>query len=354
MKIGFVTFWFTRGQAVVSRQIKQVFEQAGHECHVLARPDKLLGRVRNDGEWRDPRLTVASQWAIPQAELLAWAQATRLDVVFFFQNEEFSSIAALRRSGVKTIGTFMWEMLSPGHGEEIDQAFDCVYCLHAAQTDLMSRRGVMTVRVHWGCWPELSAWQKTARDDSDPIKYYYPGGYLERRRPIRRTVKAFLNAGLPNARLLVKSVRPIDPAGRIDHPTVEYVAGDFGPDDYRALLSDCDVVLSNTRWEGLGLVFYEAIAMGIPLIAPDFPPMRDNVRHGLTGMLVPCSTTRQAPSGIPAADVSVRALTKAIRAIADRRLIDQFEANTLRIGNLDFSWERTRGDLIRLLDAVAG
>ncbi len=110
-----------------------------------------------------------------------------------------------------------------------------------------------------------------------------------------------------------------------------------------------DVVLSNTRWEGLGLVFYEAIAFGKPLICPDFPPMNENVRDGLTGLAVPCRTRATAPSGIPAADARIADLARAIRRLADRRVVARMSRATLTMRDQDYDWARTRAGYLRLL-----
>lgn len=354
MRIGFVSFWFTRGQAFVTREIKRVYEEAGHQTFVLARPDKLVGRVRTDGVWSDGNLRVASRWEIPKAELLTWAAEHQLDVAFFFQNEQFDEVRALRQAGVRTVGTFMWELLSRESAKRIPESFDCIYALHAAQIAHFSRVGILAHRVHWGCWPELAGCEREVGSDRQPLTFYYPAGYLEARRPTTFTVKAFLRAQLPNARLLVKSVKPIAPRERVEHPSVTYLAGDLERREYLELLRSCDVVLANTRWEGLGLVFYEAIALGLPIVCPDFPPMSENVRHGLTGLLVTCRTHRKAPSGIPAAEARRRPLVQAIRRIGDRSVLRAMSRNTLRMRDLDYNWERTRGDLLRLLDHVGG
>ena len=42
---------------------------------------------------------------------VGWAKQTGIDVCFFDQNYEFDAVAALRGSGVRTIGRFVWERL---------------------------------------------------------------------------------------------------------------------------------------------------------------------------------------------------------------------------------------------------
>lgn len=57
--------------------------------------------------------------------------------------------------------------------------------------------------------------------------------------------------------------------------------------DIERILGASDVLLFPSLWEGLGLVAIEANAAGIPVVASDVPGLREAVRHGETGFLVP-------------------------------------------------------------------
>lgn len=352
MRIGFVSFWFNRGQAFVTKAIRSIYREAGHETFVLARPDRTKGRVRTDDVWAEEGVEVASGNDIAEAEYLAWAQRLGIEVCFLFQNEQFAEVAALRRAGVVTVGTFMWEKFRPEDAAPALAAYDLVYAMNACDADRYARLGILAPRVRWGCWPELLGREVPQRTADAPVVFYYPAGYLETRRAIRPTVEAFLRANARGARLLVKSVRPVPEDERIDDPRVTWHGEDLSRAEYLDRLRSCDVCLSNTRWEGLGLVIYEAIAMGLPVIAPDFPPMSENVRHGLTGLLVPLRRfgRGRAPSGIPAADVSPSDLTDAVRRLASRETVSRMSANALRLRDDDYRWDRTRADFLGLLD----
>ena len=248
----------------------------------------------------------------------------------------------------------MWEKLRPDQAPAVRQAYDLVYAMNACDQDRYARMGLLCPRVRWTCWPELSGRDVSPRRRDAPVVFYYPAGYLESRRAIEPTVKAFLAARAPNARLLVKSVKPVPSAARIEDPSVVYHGEDLSRAQYLDLLQSCDVCLANTRWEGLGLGIFEAIAMGLPVIAPDFPPMSENVRHGLTGVLVPLRRFGRgtAPSGIPAADVRHAELTAAVRRLADRAECARMSANVLEMRDADYTWDRTRADVLRLMDLV--
>ena len=159
MRIGIVAYWFNRGQAVVARQIRATLEELGHETFVLARPTRKSnirpGWVDTEGVWAQEGVTTASDYLIPAAEYAAWAEAVQPDLVMFDQNYQFDEIAQLRRSGVRTIGRFVWEHFSAEHVDPASAAFDRIYSLTACEQQRYTELGIETPRVRWGCFPDL-------------------------------------------------------------------------------------------------------------------------------------------------------------------------------------------------------
>ena len=58
-------------------------------------------------------------------------------------------------------------------------------------------------------------------------------------------------------------------------------------DDVPELLCAADVFVSPSRWEGLGSVLLEAMALEAPIVASDLPAVREVVTDGVTALLVP-------------------------------------------------------------------
>ena len=88
-------------------------------------------------------------------------------------------------------------------------------------------------------------------------------------------------------------------------------------DEHLRLFASCDVCLGPSRWEGLGLFLYEAIAFGMPQITNDSPPMNEVVSDGVNGLLVADVQDDVAPSGIPSMKPDVAGLTAAIERLAE-------------------------------------
>ncbi len=63
--------------------------------------------------------------------------------------------------------------------------------------------------------------------------------------------------------------------------------GQVSEEEKVALLRHCDVYVLPTRYEGFGLPLLEAMACGTAIVSSDIPVVREVVRHGESGLLVP-------------------------------------------------------------------
>ena len=81
-------------------------------------------------------------------------------------------------------------------------------------------------------------------------------------------------------------------------PRIELVIDDMPTDEHLRLFASCDVCLGPSRWEGLGLFLYEAIAFGMPQITNDSPPMNEVVtrRRQRAARRRPSRTTPPPPA----------------------------------------------------------
>src|SRR5215211_7613998 len=186
MRIGVCSYWFNRGQAIVGRQLRSALDAMGHETFVLARPNRPTSPrpdVIDRGDvWDQPGVTAASAWEIPARDYLDWATATGVEIVFFDQNYGFEGIAELRRSGVRTVGRFVWEQFAPDHVSAATEAFDLIYSLTACERERYAEMGIDSPRIPWGIHPELLEYAK--RDhaaNGGPVVYFYPAGFLTKR-----------------------------------------------------------------------------------------------------------------------------------------------------------------------------
>ena len=376
MRIGIVAYWFNRGQAVVARQIRSALDELGHETFVLARPTRKTNIrpdwIDREGVWDQEGVTAASDYLVPWEEYEAWAGEIRADLVMFDQNYQFDEIARLRRSGVRTVGRFVWEHFSDEHVEAAGEAFDVVYSLTAAERERYAGMGIESPRVRWGCPEELVAFgeqlaassEQQAAGSSAGVTFLFPGGFMSKRKPLAETIEAFRAAEGDELRMVVKAqverqakkvermARGGSRFGRRDR-RIELLTADLPTEEYLRMLASADVCLAPSRWEGLGLHLFEATALGVPIVTNDNPPMNEVVLDGVNGLLVPGVRAGNAPrSGIPAFLPDVPALTAAIERLADPGLRAELAAGA-RSRREELSWATTRSDLAALVERVA-
>jgi 1,2-diacylglycerol 3-alpha-glucosyltransferase len=354
MRVGICAFWFNRGQGVVARQLRTALDELGHETFVLGRPTKesfpMPQEAREDDVWAQRGVTAASQFAIPERELVGWAAEQGLDACFFDQNYEFDAVAALRSSGVRTIGRFVWERFSEEHVPGAGRAFDTIYAMTRAEQQRYATMGIEAPFLQWGIHPEYD--RITPHRTERPVSFHYHAGLLGKRKPFKEIITAFSATRNPDLKLIVKAqierrMKFLERTAKRDG-RIELVLADLPTDEHLQMCADANVCMAPARWEGLGLHLYEAIAFGQPIVCNDDPPMNELIADGVNGLLVRSHHDGDANSGIPAKTVDVPALTAAIERLADPALRAELERGALAARER-LSWDRTLASVADLV-----
>ena len=372
-RVGIVSKWFNRGQAFVARYVRDALEAQGHETFILARPTKdkgpMAAHVDRTGVWDQAGVTEASEWEVPLEEYRSWIEANSLEVVHWDNCYQHAEIAALRASGVKTVGRFVWEMFSPEDAEPAKGAYDVLYSMTRCEQQRYASFGIDSPYVPWGIHPELlelargldrsrtlgdpAARGREAEQADGIVRFYFPGALLGPRKPHKEVVEAFTNARGDNLRLIFKAqlerrMNYLNKAVEAD-PRISLVVDDMETSEHLKLFASCDVCLGPSRWEGLGLFLWEAAAFGMPQITNDSPPMNEVVRDGVNGILTADREDGSADSGIPSMKPDVASLTVAIERIARPEVYAQL-AEGAAATREEWSWERTSRAYGELID----
>lgn len=356
LRVGIISVWCNRGQAVVSRYIRNIFEDAGHETFVLARPTNEAGPIKGhvdveDPVWNVKNLTRGSAFEMPVDEYTRWAKANRLDVVFCDMNLQFKEITAIRELGVKTIGRFVWERVKADQAKSMKRAYDVVYSLtRCEQKRYLEDFEIESPYVRLGVFPDLVG--SAAKKRTDAIWFIFHGGLEGPRKPIAATIEAFSRVKSPHIRLLVKSQAVRGDGEGIDlqkDARIVYRCEDMPHDAYHEFFSSCQVCLAPARWEGLGVHLYESLAYGMPVISNDIPPINEVIVHGKSGLLVKSHRTGSRPGGVPIFDPDVDHLAQCIEELSDPRRLAAMVATTEEEARR-FSFERTREDYLALAE----
>jgi glycosyltransferase involved in cell wall biosynthesis len=114
--------------------------------------------------------------------------------------------------------------------------------------------------------------------------------------------------------------------------------GFIGEDEKVRLLQEAHVVATASRKEGWGLTVVEAAACGTPSVAFDVPGLRDAIRDGESGLLVPADDTA--------------ALAAAMRRVLeDAALRERLAAGAIAWASR-FTWDRAAAEIGELIDGA--
>ena len=150
-------------------------------------------------------------------------------------------------------------------------------------------------------------------------------------------------AQVPDARLVIigdgphKKALEAEAAGLGLGEAVEF-KGFMGGGELVEYLNKSHLLFNPSPKEGWGLTVVEANACGVPVVASDRPGLRDSVRDGETGFLVPYGDEEAFAR-------------KAVRLFRDRDLwLRMSGAAVERVGEL--TWERCAREMERLLEGI--
>ncbi len=134
-------------------------------------------------------------------------------------------------------------------------------------------------------------------------------------------------------------------------PRVVVRLEDLPLDQHLRLFASADVCVAPSRWEGLGLHLYESMALGLPVITNDNPPMNEVIADGVNGLLVRGRRRGRANSGIPAYLPSVRELSGAIAECTEAGRLAELRAGVADARRA-WTWQRTVADYRALLEGL--
>lgn len=168
-------------------------------------------------------------------------------------------------------------------------------------------------------------------------------GRLKRYKGVHHVIRAFAAMGHPTARLeiagagdyrpaLERLAQSLDLAGRVRF------LGRISEQEKLSLLRRAWALVFASPKEGWGITNLEAAACGTPVVASNSPGIRESVRDGDTGYLVPHG--------------DVRAMSTAMcRLAADRTLVERLGASARGFAET-FTWERAAEETERHLQRV--
>ena len=283
-KIGFVTLWYERGQAYVTKAIRDALA-SDHITYIFARnggtPDKPM--LQTTGEWDTSNLITHPTYQIPNDVLKNWIVNNNLDIVFFNEEYDLGLLEIAKQCGVKTVGYYVWELFDPRFIMTCKRLYDKIICPTKACCEKFKSLGMDNVEyIQWGV--DLSLFKPIERPANKRVRFFHPAGWggLHARRGTQFVIEAFQKLNNPNAELLIHIQHG---SGIQESNNIKIIHGTVPREEITTMYQESDIAVLPSKWEGLGLTFLESIGCGLPIITVNAPPMNEFVRDGETGFL---------------------------------------------------------------------
>ncbi|TWF78167.1 phosphatidylinositol alpha 1,6-mannosyltransferase [Pseudonocardia hierapolitana] len=361
----------------VTNSVLRVVEhltEAGHEVLVVAPgidgPTEYAGApvVRI----REMNLPVVSSMpvGVPSRRVLTALREFSPDVVHLAAPfvVGYRGLAAARRLGIPTVAVYQTDVAgfasSYGLGLTARAAWRWTCRLHGQAdrtlapsswaTAALRARGVP--RVHqWARGVDTRRFTPSKRDDALRAELAPRGellvGYVGRLAPEKQVERLAALEGLPGTRLVVVGGGPSEERLRAILPGAAFLGFREG-DDLARIYASLDVFVHTGPSETFCQAAQEALASGLPVVAPDAGGPRDLVLPGRTGFLVPPHPDGAAADD-PAAVAADAELRAAVETLADPQLRGRFGAAARR-SVLRRTWSAVCDELLAHYAEVIG
>jgi|GEM_PF-5712658 len=366
--IGFISCWFPRGQAYVTRAMLEAFSSAGANTFLLARPGPVPiapGKVRFippevSGEWVTENLEINLDYFIPEERVVDWAYENNLDIVILNEERQFELIDALNNAGIPIACYLTIDWVKR---EEIPHYKKCdlIICPTRICYQLLLNEGIPEEKlilnrwgVNWKLFPK-------ARGNELTVFFHNAGwGGAGERKNTKAVVSAFLEAFRANERmkLLIHTQRPLTgypeevQEAISSHPAIEVVEKSL---PLPGLYHRGDVLVQPSKAEGLGLTILEGLASGLPVITTDAPAMNEWVENEETGLLARVKEILPSDYLLPRFEVDHLDLAAKMLLLAERRdLLARMRKNARKKAEEELDWSKNGERLVKRIIAHLG
>ena len=278
MKIGFVSTWFERGAAYVTKQYAELLKKHNHEISIYARGESY---AIGNPKWDTPNVTWGKKLydtTLDINDVSKWIEKNGIECIFFNEQRDMVSVLKIREKypHVK-LGTYI-DYYTQGTVEDFDY-YDFLICNTKRHYSVFSKHK-QCFYVPWGTDIELF---KPIPNDKDRLTFFHSAG-MSTRKGTDVLIRAFIKGKVyEKADLVVHTQIPIS-------ELTEYKEAELADYNITVIQKTVtapglyylgDVYVYPTTLDGLGLTMYEALACGLPVIATDCAPMNEVVNDGV-------------------------------------------------------------------------
>jgi len=356
-RIGIVSDWHRKGVPYQSRFLSKCLSDK-HEVYIFAYHDY----IRDESDYGYKSLVFTKN--IKPWKVINWIKKNNLKVIFFPDRLEDPKVLDwCKANKVATVMIINYETISKNEFD-LYRKYKVLMCPVKCTQILLKKQGFRNTRfIRWAVDDKI--FQPKLSEIKMPIKFIHNAGYggVEWRKNTYAVVKAFDMATKKNKniKLILKSQRSLkeypEEVKKIAEQTgfIHVIDKDLKLADLLELYRSCHVSLLPSKWEGIGIPFIESLALGLPVITVDAPPMNEWVRHNYNGLCAKVMSWEQRKDKqllIKGAIVDTEDLAKLIDKLSSPDLIARLRLNAIRsTKNSKKTFTREIEKLIRCLNA---
>ena len=352
-RIGFVSTWFERGAAYVTRQYIDLLKD-NNEIFVFARGGESYAQGDPKWDWDNVTWGRRKNWQderIYWRQFKEWIKENRLDIVFFNEQRENSVIIKTRLEFPKLIIGSYIDYYTVETVKDFD-VYDFLIC--------NTKRHYSAFEWHRQCfylkWGTDTELYKPIEEKHEEITFFHSAGMTDRK-GIKPLVKVFMESDLhTKSKLVIHTQVPIQQfvsysTEELQQKNVEVIEGTVSAP---GLYYKGDVYAYPTEMDGLGLTLYEALGSGLPVIGTDIPPINEVIDESV-GRLVRVKEQINRIDNYywPTSIVDEVSLYEQMNFFADNKeLLEQYKKNAREKALNEYTWSNRKDELNQIFDTV--
>jgi glycosyltransferase involved in cell wall biosynthesis len=356
LNIGFVTIWFERGQAYVTKTLIDVLSRQ-HNTFVFARTGAVYGepKLETNNFWDVTNLTTYSEYQIPPDVLISWIKENHLDAVIFNEEYDWGLIKAAKSTGVKVL-TYL------DYYKEDWKPFMSLYDKVLCSTQRTYHLVKDLCNAHFIGWAVDTDLFRPSGNGERKYTFFHNAGWLgiNYRKMTPAVILAFdaVSRHLPDVTLFIHSQADLDklPPAIIriisSNPRITYHMETLPAP---GLYHKGKILVFPSKLEGLGLPLSEGLACGLPAIVTDAPPMNEFVKDDYNGLLVRVvhRSVRSDNIAFPEELIDINDLTlKMAKTASDPQRLEKMSKNARLFAKTELSLNLMENRLSSLLCTI--
>ena len=354
MNIGIVSVYFERGSGVICLQIKQAIQRyTDHSISILGRMSIANNKkhIKFYDDYFYDNILLYPTYQINDQDFENWLILNKIDTVVFIEEQHTRNLISIcNKLNIKSINYIVWEFFNPADILYYKQFTYLICptksCYNKLKNDLLLNNSIY---IPWGIDLDFYQWQEPIKKDKPII--FFPAGYggVGDRKNEEAVINAFSYI-CPRDKAILHIHTQKENQENNGHNIIK-TSGTISEQELIKYYRESDIIVLPSRWEGNGLPFLEASALGRPIITIDAPPMNERVVNNINGLT--CKVTRMKEVFnifVKSAEIDIEDMTdKMIKLSEDKELLYNMQIESRRFAEKEFNWYNNSLSLIDLL-----